>query len=208
MLDFRESGKPVWPPIWSTAAGSSTTWPPRADEIFLTPTSPLDLVGVATYELFPPRDALDRFGVHPDMLHAGEFKTASNLYTETTFTPEHREMTESLNRDLYEQLVEGIADGSRARGRPRCGPPSTRGRSLPSAAVERGLVDDLLYEDELLERLAPEDPQSRRLRYADYRRSGVVAGLGLGRGPKIAVVYGVGCHQLRGEWLRRHRVVA
>ena len=51
----------------------------------------LDLVGVASYEMFI-RGALDKIDAYPDMLHAGDFKTASNFYTETAFTPEHREM--------------------------------------------------------------------------------------------------------------------
>ena len=63
------------------------------------------------------RELLDRLhgragqtlGVQPDLLHIGDYKTAVNTFTEKTFTPAHREMTESLNRDTFEQLVQGIA---------------------------------------------------------------------------------------------------
>ena len=84
------------------------------DEIYLMPTSPLDLTGVASYELFL-RGTFDKIGTYPDLLHVGDYKTASNTFTEETYTPAHREMAVSLNADMYAQLVRGIADG---RGRP------------------------------------------------------------------------------------------
>jgi len=186
--DFRTSGKPV--AAWLEYGGGQQYYLATAcDEIFLAPTSPLDLVGVATYELFA-REALDRIGAFPDMLHAGDFKTAANVYTETTFTPAHREMSESLNRDLYAQLVDGIAEG---RGLPA---PVVRaliddGPFLPDDAVRRRLVDGLAYEDEVLERLADGGDAPARLSYDEYR--GVdPATLGLDDGPSIAVVYAAG----------------
>ena len=186
ILDFKTSGKPIVAYLES-GGGQAYYLATACDEIFLTPSSSLDLVGVATYELFL-RAALDKVGIVPDMLHAGEFKTASNLYTENTFTPEHREMSESLNRDLYDTLVEGIADG-REMSAAEVWAVIDDGPLLPNTAVERGMVDALVYEDELIDRLAVPNP--RRLRYADYR--GVDSGsLGLDRGPRIAVVYGVG----------------
>mgnify|MGYP006144076605 CR=1 FL=1 len=56
-------------------------------------------------------EALDKLGVQPEFLHIGDYKTAPNQLTETEMTPAHREMSESLNRDQYEQLVRAIADG-------------------------------------------------------------------------------------------------
>ena len=97
------------------------------------PTASLDLTGMASYELFL-RGTLDKIGAYPDALHIGEYKTASNQMTEHTFTPAHREMAESLNRDLYEQLVKGIASGRQKTGgggarahRPRAVPARGRG---------------------------------------------------------------------------------
>ena len=74
------------------------------------PTASLDLTGMASYELFL-RGMLDKIGAYPDALHIGEYKTASNTLTEHTYTAAHREMAESLNTDLYQQLVRGIAEG-------------------------------------------------------------------------------------------------
>ena len=188
VLDFKTSGKPIVAYL-EYGGGQQYYLATACDQIFLTPTSPLDLVGVASYELFV-RGALDKVGAFPDMLHAGEFKTASNVYTETTFTPEHREMTESLNRDLYDQLVDGIAAG-RTMTASAVEALIDRGPFLPEEAVRHGLVDGLAYEDELTDRLALADSELKRLSYADYRRVNPRT-LGLNRGPQIALVYAVG----------------
>ncbi|MCY4598888.1 MAG: signal peptide peptidase SppA [Acidobacteria bacterium] len=185
---FRASGKRI---VAYLELGSSQAYylASACDEVYLAPTSPLDLVGVSIYELFA-RNALDKIGVYPDMLHAGDFKTAANIYTETTFTPAHREMDESLARDFYDQLVIGVARG---RGLPAADVRALidEGPFLGDAARARGGTDGLLYEDELLERVAESDEPAERLSLADYRRVDP-ASLGLGGGPSIAVVYVVG----------------
>ena len=41
----------------------------------------------------------------------GDYKTARFMYTERDFTPESREMIEWLVGSLFDQLVEGVAQG-------------------------------------------------------------------------------------------------
>ena len=146
VLAFRASGKPL---VAFLEYGGTQEYylASAADKVFLMPGSPLDLVGVASYEMFI-RGALDKIDAYPDMLHAGDFKTASNFYTETAFTPEHREMAESLNRDLYEQIIDGIADGRRMT-KSDVRRLVDEGPFLPADALEAGLVDGLVYADEL-----------------------------------------------------------
>ena len=108
VLDFRTSGKMV---VAYLEYGGDREYylASAADRVFLLPTSPLDLTGVASYEIFL-RGTLDKLGVYPDFLRIGEYKTAPNQLTERGMTPAHREMSESLNRDMYAQLVQGIAE--------------------------------------------------------------------------------------------------
>ena len=188
VLDYKVSGKPI---VAFLEYGGTQEYylASAADKVFLMPGSPLDLVGVARYEMFI-RGALDKIDAVPDMLHAGDFKTAANLYTETTFTPAHREMAESLNRDLYEQVIAGIADGRQMR------PGEVRrlvdeGPFLPADALEAGLVDGLVYADEL-RRQAPFDELNwREMADRDYRQISLES-VGLNRGRRIALVYAVG----------------
>ena len=132
---------------------------------------------------------LDKIGAYPDMLHAGKYKTAANQYTEETFTAAHREMSESLNLDMYEQLIGGIADG---REMPDADVLAllNEGPLLPQDAVRVGLVDALAYEDEIRDR-APFADADGQLDDSDYRQVSL-SSLGLNRGQQIAVVYAVG----------------
>ena len=187
VVDFKESGKPIVAHL-EFGMGQAYYLATACNEVFMSPTSPLMLVGVASYELFF-RGTLDKVGIEADMLAAGDYKTAINTYTESAFTPEHREATEALSRDFYEQLVDGIAEG-RGMTRARVREVIDQGPFVAADAVSLGLVDGLAYEDELLDRLSSDD-ESGQLDFATYRRVEPQS-LGLGTGPRIAVVYAEG----------------
>src|SRR5213596_2035080 len=103
VIDFKRSGKPVY--AYLEYGGDREYYlATAADKVFLMPSTPLDLTGVASYELFL-RGTFDKIGVVPDLHHIGDYKTASNQLTEKGYTAAHREMDQSLNRDLYDQIV-------------------------------------------------------------------------------------------------------
>src|SRR4051812_39707340 len=144
---------------------------------------------MASFELFL-RGTLDKIGAYPDALHIGEYKTASNTLTEHTYTPAHREMAESLNTDLYQQLVRGIADG-RHKSEAEVKALIDHGPYLPEEALKAGLIDDLAYEDELDDKVKLAAGKIHYVDMNDYKQ--VTAGsLGLNRGPRIAVIYATG----------------
>src|SRR5262249_42107310 len=156
------------------------------------PTSSLDLTGVASYELFL-RGTFDKIGAVPDFEHIGDYKTATNQLTERHFTPAHREMTESLNREAYEHLVHAIASG---RGKTDADVRALidRGPFLARDAVAAGLVDDLAYEDQLDDRVAALRGPSgaiSRIEGSDYRRSSDRR-VGFHPRAKVAVLYASG----------------
>jgi len=188
ILDFRRSGKPI---VGFMEYGGQQEFylSSACDKVFLMPAASLDLTGMANYELFL-RGTLDKIGAYPDALHIGDYKTASNTFTEKTFTPAHREMAESLNTDLYEQLVRGIADG-RHKSEAEVKALIDHGPFLPEDAMRAGLIDDLAYEDEVDDKvkLAPGTPNYIDL--SEYRQV-APAGLGLERGPRIAVIIASG----------------
>jgi protease IV len=188
VLDFRQSDKPIV--AYLEYGGEQQYYLASAcDQVFLMPASPLDLSGLATYEVFF-RGALDKLGVYPDLLHIGEYKTAANTFTEKGLTPAHREMAESLTADLYEQLVRGIADG-RHKEEAEIRAILDRGPLLPEQAVELGLVDDLAYEDQIDDKLDLGGRRVRRLDNDRYRHVSLDS-VGLNRGPRIAVIYADG----------------
>jgi protease-4 len=187
VADFRKSGKPIY--AYLEYGGDREYYlATAADKVFLMPSSPLDLVGVATYELFL-RGTLDKIGATPDLHHIGNYKTAVNTFTQKGFTAAHREMDESLNRDLYEQIVRGIADG-RKKSEGEIRTLIDDGPLLPEDALRAGLVDDVAYEDQVDEKLRSGD-RVTRLDSDDYARVSLTS-LGLNKGPRIAVIYAAG----------------
>src|SRR5687767_1291725 len=188
ILDFKTSDKPII--AYLEYGGEQEFYLASAcDKVFLMPTASLDLTGIASYELFL-RGTLDKIGAYPDAMHIGDYKTASNQMTERTFTPAHREMAESLNRDLYEQLLKGIATGRQKRDA-EVRQLIDHGPFLPEDAVRAGLVDDVAYEDEIDDKVSLGRGQTTFLEHHEYR-SVPPSSLGLNRGPRIAVLYAVG----------------
>jgi len=186
--DFRRSGKPI---IGYLEYGGEQEFylASACDKVFLMPAASLDLTGMANYELFL-RGTLDKIGAFPDTLHIGEYKTASNTFTEHTFTPAHREMAESLNNDLYEQLIRGIA-GGRHKSEKEVRALIDHGPFLPEDAVRAGLVDDVAYEDEIDDKVQLSKGKVNYLTEIEYRHVSP-GSVGLNRGPRIAVIYATG----------------
>jgi protease-4 len=184
--DFKTSKKPVTAYL-ETAGALEYYLASAADRVVLMPAGQLDLVGLASYEIFF-RGALDKMGVFPDLVHIGDYKTASNTFTERGFTPAHREMTESLNRDWFDEFVRTIA-AARKTTEPELRSAVDAGPFLAEAAAKAGLVDALAYEDQLddgapLQGLQEIDGD----RYAEA----AVSSPGRARGGRIALLYAVG----------------
>ncbi len=187
VLDFRKSGKPIY--AYLEFGGDREYYlATAADKVFLMPSASLDLQGIATYELFL-RGTFDKIGVVPDLHHIGDYKTATNTFTEKGFTAAHREMDESLNRDLYEQIVRDIADGRKKNERD-IRTAMDDGPFLPEDAIRAGLIDDVAYEDQVDTKLRA-GAQQRHLDADDYARVSTTS-VGLDKGPRIAVIYAAG----------------
>ncbi len=188
IADFRRSGKPAV--AYLEDGGQSEYYLATAcDRIYLAPSATLDLKGMASYELFL-RGTLDLIGAYPDLMHIGAYKTAMNQLTEKTFTPAHREMAESLNADTFDQLVTAVADGRRKS------PADVEallddGPFLPEDALRAGLIDDVAYEDQVAEKGKLPTGKDRRIELDDYARVSP-SSFGLGRGPRVAVIYASG----------------
>ncbi len=188
ILDFRKSGKQAIAYLEYTEERQYYI-ATACNRIFLMPGASLDVNGLATYDVFL-RGTLDKIGVYPDVLHIGEYKTAYNSLTEKGYTKAHREVTESMTRDLFEQLVRGIAEG-RKKSEADVRALIDQGPFTPDEALRVGLVDDLAYEDQIDDRAKLPGGRLSRLETEDYSRISMRS-LGLNRGPRIAVIYATG----------------
>jgi len=119
-----------------------------ADRIVLLPAGHLMLVGLRAEAIFL-KDLLDKIGVKAEVIQAGQYKTAGEALTRAAPSQAFRESVESVLEDYYGQLLQGISEGrritqARAAALVREGPFTAR------QAKEAGLVDDVLFGDELL----------------------------------------------------------
>ena len=130
------------------------------------------------------RGTLDKLGIEAQFEGVGKYKNAPNQFTERSFTEPHREQMEALVGSLFDTYVAGVAEGRRLEG-PVVRTIIDQGPFRAEEARAAGLVDELLYRDQVEERVP-----GQRLDPARYVRSS--RGFGLDGRPKIALVYAVG----------------
>ena len=182
VIDFKSSGKRI--SAFLEYGGDREYYlATAADRIYLLPSSSVDLKGVATYEVFL-KGTLDKVGASADFEKIGDYKTAPNQLTQTTHTPTHKEMTEWLTRDMYEQLVRGVAEG-RKKSADDVRALMDQGPFLAEQARVAGLVDSLAYEDQLDDQGAVS--RSGTVEGEDYARSR--PRFSARNAPRVAVIY-------------------
>jgi protease-4 len=133
------------------------------------------------------RGTFDKLGIYPDFLHIGDYKNATNVYTEKKFTPAHREAIQDLVDDWYRQFVQGIA-ASRNMKPGEVMKIIAAGPYNSDDAPATGLVDRVAYGDELHEFVERKNRgYDRRIMLHTYldRTEKFTAN-------KIAVIYAVG----------------
>ncbi|GIW42277.1 MAG: protease [Candidatus Binatia bacterium] len=168
LVALREHGKRVWV-HWHRGKLVDYLVATAAERILLPPSATLELTGLAAEVVFL-RDLLDKLGVAAELVQVGEFKSAAEPFTRREMSAEHRQMLEELVGDLYQQVC---AEVERARPflRGKAEDVLGRGPYLAHEALERRLVDAVMYRDEALREFEAEcgGPVVPFRRYARHR---------------------------------------
>jgi protease-4 len=183
LLRFRESGKPCWAHL-EFAGNKEYFLATGCSKLAASPTALLFLQGLAAEVTFF-RGTLDKLGIEAQFEGVGRYKNAPNQLTERGLTPPHREQMEALVDHLYAEYVKGVAEG-RGLDETRVRALLEEGPFVAEAAREAGLVDELLYRDQVEVRVGGA-PRVRPGSYLRARR-----GLGLNGRPRLALVRAVG----------------
>ena len=160
------------------------------DEVYIQPSGDVGLTGLHVTSPFV-RGTLDKIGVQPQFSQRYEYKNAPDTFTDTAFTEPHRRALDELAASIYDHMVAEIA---RARKLDAAALRAAidRGPFLGEEAKKAGLVDGLLYRDEVYaraEKLAP----GREASFLYLRKYWERSDKPWSRGDKaIALVYGVG----------------
>jgi protease-4 len=186
--DLRASGKKV---VFFLESGGDLEYSVAlsADRIYAAPQAVLLVNGFAASALFAAA-GLDKLGVKAEFFRVGAYKNAPDLFTRTGMSGEQREVESSLLDDLYGRYVKRISD-ARHLDEGRVKSLLDEGILKPGEAVQTGLIDGLVYPDQLeeeagkvlgakvtLDKVGTEEPARRELRWGGRSRIAVVRVVG------------------------------
>ena len=193
ITDFRSSGKPVYAFV-EFGLNKEYYIATACDKIIVPPPGELFINGLAADVMFF-RGSLDKLGIYPDIYQIGKYKSAGDMFTQKKMTDAHREYIDSMLTDLFDRYVNAIAQARHKT------PDEVKALidNAPYGAVkakEAGLVDDVLYKDDVEKQFKKllgykDTDQFVAVRGVDYRDVEPES-LGLNKGEKIAVIYATG----------------
>ena len=118
-----------------------------ADDVLLTPSGRLYTFGPRFDQIFAA-DTLERLGVEPQIIHIGDFKTASHRMIHREMTAPQKAMMESLHESLTSTIRQRIAD-RRGLSDERAADLFREAPSDSQAARRRGFVDHEVFRGRL-----------------------------------------------------------
>jgi len=184
LADLRASGKPV---LAYLEFGQTLDYyvASAAGRVAMLPTGVLAINGLLADVPFY-KGTLDKVGVSADLLHVGDYKSASETYTREDMSDPARESLDYVLDGLFGTFLDDVA-ADRKAARDLVARAVDEGFVTASRAQELGLVDELAYPDELMASLGKggeeADEEETRLGAAAYLRT-----LAAERGEKIGVV--------------------
>jgi protease-4 len=172
--DFRRSGKltVAWAESFGDFVGGNLPYYLASgfDRIYLQPSGTLGLTGVAVEQVFL-HNALEKLGVDFETAKRHEYKSAPDQLTESGFTGPAREAAARLAESVTEQLAGAIAAG-RGLSVEQVTSLLGRGPFLASQALAEGLIDGLMYRDEVYDQARKEAGPDATLLYVQrYQRT-------------------------------------
>ncbi len=160
-----------------------------ADKIYLNPGGVLDLRGISASIPYI-KGLLDTLGIDVIRFQSHTYKNAANMFTETHMTDAEREMYEDLLSELYAQMVLMISEGREMTDEQVRTAIDNGPYLLAERALEAGLVDGLLYRDQIedtLKALYGDVEVTRQYKIPEYRVDWCDDPTA-----KIAVIYAIG----------------
>jgi protease-4 len=154
--------------------------------VILLPTSLLHVRGFMTSTTFL-RGTFDKLGIYPDFYHIGDYKNASDVYTQKKYTPAHREADQALLEDFFHQYLQGVAEvrGMKAEEVEKA---IAKGPYTAPEALDAKLIDRVAYADEARDLVKQKNHgNDTRLSASDYLDKTERGGRS-----KLAVIYATG----------------
>ncbi len=150
LKELRAAEKDVYAYLEETRSGPYLL-ATAASKIVMVPTGDLNILGMNVEQAYF-KNLMDKIGVEADIEHVGAYKGAGEPFTRTGPSPEAKEMIQWLVKDIFDQMVEGIAE-SRQLSEEEVRRQIDQAPLTARQALEAKLVDELAYAEEFTESL-------------------------------------------------------
>lgn len=188
--EFKKSKKPLIA-FLQVASARDYYLATAADRIYVAPQGLLDVKGFRAEALYL-KDTLGKLGIEANFERIGKYKDAPETLTNNRMSDATREVLNSVLDTALDDFL-----GVVARGR-KMTPKQVRaaidqGPFLPQKAVQAGLADAMMYEDQVFDdvKRLTKTKSIKKLKPEAYSRV-TMESLGLAGGSRVAVVYAVG----------------
>lgn len=195
--DFQKSGKPVIAYI-GDAANRDYYLMSVADQILLNPYGVLAFRGLAPNGTFF-KGAGDKYGFEFTPIRRGKYKSAVEPFTRENFSPENREQLQALFQTIWGEMLHAVAASRKIPADQLQALVDKEGLIGVQSAKAQGLVTDLAYEADVLDKLrqltgtTSKNKPFPQVSLAQYAPQALAAAAKKHQGKdKIAVVYAEG----------------
>ena len=158
------------------------------DQIYLQPSGDIGLTGIILESPFI-KGTLSKLGMSFHGDHRYEYKNFYNTFTETKYTPAHKEAETALMNSWFGQVKDGICD-ARHIAPENFQSVVDAAPYLGKEAVDAKLVDGLAYRDQVYDQVKKKAGDGAELLYLDKYLDR--AGRPHDHGKTVALVFGVG----------------
>ena len=190
--DFKKSGKRIYAYVLNALTRDYYLMS-VADEVVMNPFGEIFFNGMGVEMTFYA-NALEKWGIGVQPVRAGKFKSGIEPFVRDSMSEEHRLQVTEMIQGLWDSMAEAAAE-SRDIPVHRLNAAANRDRSFRAEqALDTGLVDGLIYFDEVLDQLKEitgDDSDERtvtQVDLADYMKANPVNGSSKSEN-KVAVVY-------------------
>jgi protease-4 len=185
LLSMRSSGKRVIAHLAPQSGVRSYYLASAADRISMQRFDDLALVGLLAEVTFY-KGTLDKIGLEAEIERIGDYKSAPEVYTGDSMSVYFREAVEALLDDRWSEIVSSISDNRRLTS-DSVQHLVDNAPLISTVALKAGLVDTLLYADQLDEYFKSEMGGIRSERFEEYAEQSPYD-LRWGRRDRIAVI--------------------
>lgn len=190
---FRESGKPIisYADNYSQNAYYLAT---VSDKVYLNPAGTATLTGLSMSSMFF-KDMLDKIGVEVQLIRHGKFKAAAEQFISNKMSAENREQLQAYLDAVWNTWLADISESRRMPVEKINELTDNLKLGTAKNALEAGIVDGLMYKDELTDTLVhlfgvKEEKELKTISLSDYSKA--TKKINLKEKNKIAVIYADG----------------